>query len=170
MIDKLQLKIRGIGAPPSFKNGKVLVLVRGLHRLVTRADRRKWMNQAIRQFEDQRRLLGLRKAERNEGKWDKYNCPDALNVSVHVTWGGGGRLADPDGMLSTIMDCLVRAGVLADDSPRYIKAASVVWHWNPDEDTWIGITIWQETQKETDWYAEERKERQAKKNEQQEKG
>ena len=153
MSDTLYFKIIGIGTPPSFKNGKIIVRVPGGgQRLVTRADRAKWMRQAIKQLETQRVEHGIKRAEKNTGKWNKVKRTDGRSVRVHVKWDGKGRLADPDGMLSTVMDCLVRSGVLADDSPRYVTSACVGWHYNPETPSDVCIAIWQETLEETDWY------------------
>ena len=133
-------KITDVGHPPSFKNGRMIVQVNGKPRLVTRADRQKWMIEATRQLERQRREKGLKRAEKGESglpnkKWE----PGAI-VRVVVWWDGKGRLSDPDGMLVTIMDCLVKAGVLADDSPRYVKEVRLQW-LRDHPDGMVGILI-----------------------------
>ena len=151
-METQRFKIVGIGAPPSFKNGKVIINVGGKPRLITRPDRAKWMRQAVTQLETQRREQGIKRAERNTGKWNKLKRTDGRNVGVWVNSDGKGRLADPDGMLATIMDCLVKSGVLADDSPRYVTNARIGWHFNPNEESRTFITIWQETLTESDWY------------------
>ena len=132
-------EIVDIGPPPSFKNGKLIVHVGGKARLVTRSDRKKWMQQATQQLERQRRERGYKRVEKGESLPIRKWKPGAI-VRVSVCWDGKGRLADPDGMLTTIMDCLVKAGLLADDGPRYVNETRVGW-LGVVKDSKVTITI-----------------------------
>lgn len=121
----MQYKIEGIGTPPSFKNGKVIIHVKGKARLITRSDRAKWMKIATAQLVAQRCSHGLPPAQKHT-ICRKMRAMDARFVVVTVRRASG-RMADLDGMLSTIMDCLVKAQIIADDSPRYVQSVELKW-------------------------------------------
>lgn len=127
MIDTYE--IVDLGTPPSFKNGKVIVNGTGVGfpRLVTRSDRQKWMTAATRQLERQRREKGLKRAEKGKSGLPNRKWKPGAMVRVNVFWDGRGRLADPDGMLATLMDCIVKAGLVADDSPQYVNEVRLGW-------------------------------------------
>lgn len=116
--------IEGIPTPPSFKNGKVLVYVSGKPRIITRADRKKWMKIATAQLVSKRNSAGIPPAKRIITRRVDMLEKRFVSVTIHRA---GGRMADPDGMLSTIMDCLVKAKILADDSPRYVQSVELKW-------------------------------------------
>ena len=138
-MDIQDYQIVGIDTPPSFKNGKVLVYVKGQARLVTCSRSKKWMQQATRQLERQRLEKGHKRVEKGESLPSRKWKPGAI-VRVVVWWDGKGRLADPDGMLATIMDCLVKAGILADDGPRYVNETRLGW-LDGVKDSKVTITI-----------------------------
>ena len=149
-MDIQDYQIVGIDTPPSFKNGKVLVYVKGQARLVTCSRSKKWMQQATRQLERQRLEKGHKRAEKAQSKWNPSKSERVGScgrkwergaiVRVVVWWNGKGRLADPDGMLATIMDCLVKAGILADDGPRYVNETRIGW-LDGVKDSKVMITI-----------------------------
>jgi len=141
-------RIDGLGPVPSFKNGKQIIRVGGSPRLITRPDRRKWMQAAEMMI----RAKVNRKPELSRA-WEKRETPKGkdrianerkqavcVRVALYISSLG---TADPDGALATIMDVLVKSGALADDSPRYVKSAAVHWFECPkgQEGAQISITL-----------------------------
>lgn len=119
--------IDGLGTVPSFKNGKKIVRVKGMPRLITRPDRARWMKACTNQLIAQRCSAGVPPApQAREMGRERKTSNDGCFVSVMVEHATG-RMADPDGMLSTLMDCLVKARIITDDSPRYVHALEIKW-------------------------------------------
>lgn len=115
--------------PPSFKNGKVIThsLALGRPLLITKPEHQKWMKDAVKQLVAQRLQQGTQSAQRpqksvSNKKWSKTS----QTVRIKVKWQSG-RLADIDGIANTIMDCLVKAKLIADDSPQFVKRIEIEW-------------------------------------------
>lgn len=91
--------------------------------MITQARVSRWMNVVIKAIASQRKHPPLKKqiAKQKQKVGVEMAFKMAKRVSI-VVGASSLRLADLDGMVATIMDCLVRAGALEDDAPRYVSS------------------------------------------------
>lgn len=121
--------IRGIGTPPSFKNKRFIKAVKGRIVSFTDPQKKKWMDDAVEQLKRQREVLGEPAVKRKPTKVARYLHACSVVVEVYAK---DMKTADCDGMLTTLTDCLTKAGVIADDSPRYVRSVSLGHYYHPD--------------------------------------
>lgn len=119
--------IEGIGNPPSFKNGRMIVKKNGRPITITAPKARAWMKHAISQLEAQssRALIELKPPGRGKlNLHHEHRTSCTVDITVHIATM---QAADIDGIAATIMDCLVRANILPDDGPRYVSEVTCRW-------------------------------------------
>lgn len=125
--------IEGLGHAPAFKNSKRLITIKGRPSMITKPEFKQWMQTAIMMLRPQVKrsaetARAWQKRDTPKGK-DRLSVENRLGVCVQVGLGYSSLKApDITGALETVMDCLRDAGAIADDSPRYIRAAAVRWY------------------------------------------
>ena len=75
-----------------------------------------------------RAAMGLKKKDRNIIAWHCLNLPKASQkrrVTLTIILGKGQRGCDPDAYFKSMLDALVHAGMLVDDSYKWIELAPV---------------------------------------------
>ena len=97
---KYYRKIDGI--IPGMKNNKMLVKIHGRVIPITKPETQKRMEEIIQSL-----FCG-----------GEFRNPVSVTINIHLK---SEARRDLDNMCSTIMDCLVKAGVIQDDSIKFVK-------------------------------------------------
>lgn len=89
--------------------------------MITQPRVSRWMRVVIKKIAAQRKHPPLKRQTEKQKQKAEVALKNANRVSI-VVGASSLRLADLDGMVATLMDCLVRAGALGDDAPRYVSS------------------------------------------------
>ena len=107
--------------------------------LYTEPKVKRWLAVAAMQLKVQRINQGIPDHQKRQGRESLQTAHKrAWKLEVKVM-SNTLRLADLDGVLSSVCDCLVHAGCIADDAPKYLKDERV--RWEPSKETKVIITI-----------------------------